>query len=241
MKKYLLGAILIASCVFAHAQVGVGTNNPKATLDVNAMYKTGNESLVDGVLIPRVDRERASSMNEVVESTLIYIDNINTGDQEGQTQKVDAVGFYYFKIVGTDKYWEKLNIAYAKPEFFYMPSVLLPTLSTDSRLADTTSGYKYNSTTGEYSVDLFKLFSEQFTSTVASSNENSSLDNFVLTANKYDYFITYVDKTVFNTGTSSENNPNTIKVDTNGILRYKILPDAIIKNGSFMNVVLKVK
>ena len=237
MKKYLLGAMLIASCVFAYAQVGVGTNNPKATLDVNAMYKTGNESLVDGVLIPRVDRERALSMTNVVESTLIYVDNVSNGPSNDM---INAVGFYYYKS-NEQGGWVKLGSEYAKPEFFYMPSVILPTYPTDGLIINDNQAYK--ETAGLFEVDLFLLFSRQFVNPLASSPEKISsisntiksqkdkLDQFIKTASDYHYYIVYADQTLF----------DDIKVDTNGKLSYKIKSDAVIKNGSFMNAVLKVK
>ncbi|MGV0967822.1 hypothetical protein [Empedobacter sp.] len=57
MKKILLAIAFTAPSVFVLAQVGIGTNDPKATLDVTAVNSTGILETVEGVLIPRVDRE----------------------------------------------------------------------------------------------------------------------------------------------------------------------------------------
>lgn len=129
-------------------------------------------------------------------------------------------------------YWIKLGAEYAKPQFFYMPSVLLPTLATDDKLtADGASGYAHNN--GTYTVNLYQLFQNQFGTPVKSSLVTSNLDGFVLNSNQYDYFITYIDETVFD--------KESIVLTADGSVSYKVKPNAIIRNGSFMNVVLKVK
>ena len=104
MKNTLLLLGLI-SCGFASAQVGINTSSPTATLDVVAKNATGTSSNVDGVLIARVDRQRAQVMTGVPTSTLIYVNNIATGSQGGTAVNIDAVGYYYFN--GTA--WVKLH------------------------------------------------------------------------------------------------------------------------------------
>ncbi|MGG7469672.1 hypothetical protein ACVVIH_03955 [Chryseobacterium arthrosphaerae] len=42
----------------AKAQVGVNITLPLSTLDVTARNKTGTASSIDGILFPRVDRQR---------------------------------------------------------------------------------------------------------------------------------------------------------------------------------------
>ncbi|MBB4807599.1 hypothetical protein HNP38_002905 [Chryseobacterium defluvii] len=101
-KNLLLGSILFSTSIFS--QVGIGTSNPQATLDIVAKIPTGTASGVDGIIIPRVDRERAQSMSSVVTSTIIYVNNASTGSMTGTAAHIDAIGFYYFD--GTS--WEKL-------------------------------------------------------------------------------------------------------------------------------------
>lgn len=238
MKKYLLGIAIAMSCASVFAQVGVGTETPKATLDIVAKNTTGTTTEVDGVLIPRVDRARAQSMIKVAPSTLIYINNSTTGEQLEQTKNVDSEGFYYFVLDATNTtteekgFWVKLGSEYAKPEFFYMPSVLLPTLASDTKLTtDGSSGYTHEN--GTFTVNLYQLFQKQFGTPVKSSSTTSNLDGFVLNDIQYDYFITYIDETVFD--------KESIVLTAEGSVSYKVKPNAIIRNGSFMNVVLKVK
>lgn len=235
MKKVLLAIAFALPTAYAMAQVGIGTSDPKTTLDVTAVKPTGNLETVEGILIPRVDRERAQSMRNIEKSTMIFVNNISTGTQENIAKNINAEGFYYFD--GT--VWVKLSSGNANPSFFYMPSVLLPTLISDERLNTPNSGYKFNNTEKVYEVDLYKLFKDQFGTPISVSNSQSNLNGFILEANEYDYFITFADKTVFNLGDGT--NPSTVEISPEGILKYKILPEAIIRNGSFMNVVLKVK
>lgn len=107
MKKKVTSFVLaiMAGTLSISAQVGINTPVPTSTFDINSKNTTGTTDNVDGLLIPRVDRERAHSMKKIPTSTLIYINNITTGVQEDITINVDTVGYYYFN--GTE--WVKLN------------------------------------------------------------------------------------------------------------------------------------
>ncbi len=105
-KKLLCMAILVISLSYK-SQVGIGTATPKSTLDITAKNATGSSTNTDGILIPRVDRQRALSMTSVEPSTLIYVNNISTGTAIGQASNIDAVGFYYFD--GSTSKWTKLS------------------------------------------------------------------------------------------------------------------------------------
>lgn len=95
-KAVLLTAIVFLSCIKSNAQIGINTNSPTATLDIVAKNTIGNSTNVDGVLLPRVDRQRAKSMASIPTSTLIYVNDITTGTQSGTTANMDTVGYYYF-------------------------------------------------------------------------------------------------------------------------------------------------
>ncbi|WP_157886026.1 hypothetical protein [Chryseobacterium glaciei] len=104
-KKVLFLSILLGTTSIITAQIGINTSNPTATMDITAKNATGTTSNVDGLLVPRVDKQRAQSMTGVPTSTLIYINNIATGGTGGTTANVDATGYYYFD--GT--LWVKLT------------------------------------------------------------------------------------------------------------------------------------
>ncbi|MFP3637182.1 hypothetical protein, partial [Bacillus sp. SIMBA_033] len=61
-KKLYLSVIAFFFAATVYSQVGVNTSNPASSLDITAKNATGNSTHVDGLLIPRVDRERAQSM-----------------------------------------------------------------------------------------------------------------------------------------------------------------------------------
>lgn len=105
MKKKIIIISALISFSFACAQVGVNTSSPKATFDITAKNPTGILSTAEGLLIPRVDRQKAQSMAGVVTSTLIYVNNAGSGTQTGTAINIDAVGYYYFD--GT--VWTKIN------------------------------------------------------------------------------------------------------------------------------------
>ena len=96
MKKVILSITLALTYSVVNAQVGIGTDNPKATLDVKASTPKGNSTNVDGIIIPRVDRERAQSMVGVEKSTIIFVNDVVSGAQTGTAININSEGFYYF-------------------------------------------------------------------------------------------------------------------------------------------------
>lgn len=106
-KRIILFVVLFMTTFTSFAQIGIGINEPKATLDVKAVQPTGNSTSTDGILIPRVDRQRAQNMASVETSTLIYVNNIATGTATGKAINIDAIGFYSFN--GSE--WQKFGTA----------------------------------------------------------------------------------------------------------------------------------
>ena len=104
-NKITLACFALSLASFAHAQVGINTPNPASTLDVAAKIATGTSKTPEGLLVPRIDRLRAQSMDGITISTLIYVNSISTGTQTGKAVNIDNVGYYYFD--GTA--WIKIN------------------------------------------------------------------------------------------------------------------------------------
>jgi len=104
MRK--LAAILSFISFIGYSQVGVGTVTPEATLDVVSANEIGPTTNVDGLLIPRVDRQRAEAMLNIPEATLIYVNSIATGTGTGIGSNITTKGFYYYNTI-TSK-WTKL-------------------------------------------------------------------------------------------------------------------------------------
>ncbi|MFP3631802.1 hypothetical protein SB776_34935, partial [Burkholderia sp. SIMBA_045] len=98
MRKQTLPLLIALSGSLStiNAQVGVNTTTPASTMDITAKNATGTTPNVDGLLVPRVDRQRAQSMASVPTSTLIFVNSIATGTQTGTAVNIDAVGHYSF-------------------------------------------------------------------------------------------------------------------------------------------------
>ena len=103
-NKIILTLIIGLLTSMISAQVGIGTTTPAATADITALNPTGGSTNVDGLLIPRVNRQRARTMTGIPTSTLIYVNSINS-TQTLQAINIDTVGFYYFD----GAVWQKLT------------------------------------------------------------------------------------------------------------------------------------
>ncbi|MCK0199152.1 hypothetical protein [Ornithobacterium rhinotracheale] len=111
MKKsiLLLGSLALSASLYAQSQgkVGINETEPKATLDIKISDANKNSSTKEGILIPRVSRQRAADMgSDVTESTLIYVDDVSNGSLTGTTSLVNEKGFYYFD--SKDNRWKKV-------------------------------------------------------------------------------------------------------------------------------------
>lgn len=96
MNNKLLLTLALTASTLVYAQVGMNTTDPKATFDIVAKNTRGTDTSVDGIIIPRVDRQKAQSMINIPRSTLIYVNNISTGTQSGIASNISDVGFYHF-------------------------------------------------------------------------------------------------------------------------------------------------
>lgn len=115
MKKITLPLViaLLAFSINTRAQVGINTISPASTLDMVATNPIGTATNVDGLLLPRVDRQRAQSMTGVPLSTMIYVNSIATGTAAGTAVNINSIGNYYFD--GT--VWVKLNVGASATSF----------------------------------------------------------------------------------------------------------------------------
>ena len=114
-NRYLKIIIIVLTGLFStlQAQVGVGNITPASTLDITAADPTGAATTVDGILIPRVDRQRAQGMVATPTSTLIYVNSIATGTATGTAVNITVVGFYFFD--GTA--WQKIQTGAASTDW----------------------------------------------------------------------------------------------------------------------------
>jgi hypothetical protein len=115
MKKQLLTISSLILGIITFGQVGLNTYNPTSTLDIRAKFSSGSFTNVDGLLIPRVDRQRAQIMINTPISTQIYVNSIATGSQTGTAVNIDAIGFYYFD----GNVWQKFITAATTAQKIY--------------------------------------------------------------------------------------------------------------------------
>lgn len=137
-------------------------------------------------------------------STVVYATTIpNPATQK--TSNITSPGFYYYKH--SIQKW----VSFSMPKFFYMPSILF----------DTT-------TLGVSTKDLYQLYLTQF-STPAVSSAGSLGKIPVLERGDLEYYVTYLDSTVF----------TNVSITAGGVITYTVSNNA--SENSFMNIVFVVK
>jgi len=120
MKKVLFPIILIGCTLITNAQVGVGTDTPQATLQINGKLTTDSK---DGIIIPRITKtqlaNKSTSTYEVSRGTtepnqfgtLVFITEFASyvaGSQPSaiQVSDINSIGYYYFSDSGK---WTKID------------------------------------------------------------------------------------------------------------------------------------
>nr|WP_297169640.1 hypothetical protein [uncultured Dysgonomonas sp.] len=220
MKRIFLFMLGIYSIGFLQAQVGVNTTDPKVSLDVQAIAT--DATTAEGLTAPRLTLSQLVSKDSryVADQTgtIVYVTN-TTGTTTTKTRKVTTVGYYYFD--GT--IWQPIGPD-ENLRFFYMPSIILPTDTSDPA---------YNAGTQTFTIDLYKAYSDQFglvnSGTSYKSPGASALP--ITASNALEYFITYYDNSVF----------QSVAVSNAGVLTYKLPTELTLSEKTFMNIVFKVK
>lgn len=250
MKKIYLSIFLLTAS-FSQAQVGFGTATPDQSAEVEI------QSTNKGMLVPRI---ALTSATQKLNTNVNNADALLVFNNGTDLPK----GFYYWKAniennVDNGSWIAVGSESSALPKFFYMPSVVLPT-NEDQVIAlnnayvppatnpVTPNYFTYTpavvdtdtsvnppvvtiTTPAKCTVDLYNVFKHQFVTPKGQSANATGLNSFVLDANSFEYYVTYLDENVF----------TFVSLSNDGILEYEVKADAIIRTGSFMNIVLKVK
>ncbi len=220
MKRIILLMLGISSIGLVHAQIGVNSTDPKVTLDIHA--GTIDASTAEGLTAPRLTLAQLAAKDAKYTSdqtgTIVYVTSM-TGTATTKTRNVIAAGYYYFD--GT--LWQAMAPDPAL-RFFYMPSIVLPTNTSDP---------SYNAATQTFTIDLYQAYSNQFklTNSANTSKSPGATALPVSASNSLEYFITYYDNTVY----------QNIALTNTGVLTYKLPATFTISEKTFMNIVFKVK
>lgn len=116
ISKITYAALLTAVFTISQAQqgkLGINTTNPQATIDMNIADINLSTNSKEGLLIPRLSRQRADIMGTSVEQgTMIYVNNLD-GTASGRVANVTKVGFYHFdgtEWIGLDNQRSPYNV-----------------------------------------------------------------------------------------------------------------------------------
>ncbi len=207
MKKDLFAAFVLGMISFTTAQVGINTVTPQATLDV-ALPETYAAGAKAGVALPMLTGNQIVQIQEadMKPGTLVFATTPSTTSND-----ITAAGHWYWKD-STDK-WEPLNIN--RPNFFYSPSILVPTESSEP---------------GFGTIDLYENYKIQFSKPMASS-VGSVGEIYTYPSDRLEYYVTYYDPAVF----------TNVQISQTGKMTYDVAATADTSLPSFMNVVFVVK
>jgi len=120
IKKITTGFLFLIG-VMSFSQVGIGTDNPQATLDVTG--KSTEKTSLDGIIAPRMTgiqlRAKTYTTNQI--GALVYVTEGDTAPN-GQTINVTEKGYFYFD--GTK--WVRLNAGTAGQEPWFNQATNTP-------------------------------------------------------------------------------------------------------------------
>lgn len=97
MNKRIHFFIILLSVSFTYAQVGINTNDPKATLDV--IVETQNINKPFGIIAPRITGVQLNNSNDLFGSdqngTIVFVTS-SAETTTGKSKNVTERGYYYF-------------------------------------------------------------------------------------------------------------------------------------------------
>ena len=108
MKYFLLVGMSCASLAFSQTKgsVGINTNTPKSTLDVNAKDKNSTTEIV-GLQIPRTTRAEITAKNSLYGNNqigaMIYVTDISGGDADESSPRKYMTKTGVYQLTNTTK------------------------------------------------------------------------------------------------------------------------------------------
>lgn len=181
--------MIVASPLYS--QIGVYNETPQSSsaLDIQG---SGNSQ---GLLIPRMTTVQKTSIINPAPSLFVY-----DTDKNCISQNIGSA---------SAPQWTCLTLF--NRQFFYMPSINIPT-----------------SILGAASVDLFKIYQDQFATPKYSAGAPTSIPRYASADNLY-YYVTYYDPKLITIN----------QITAAGVMNYTVLKKA--NYDSYMNIVFVVK
>ena len=225
MKKYIT-LLSLYTISISYAQIGIGTNNPAATLEISVNPDTAPTIAPPGFIAPKISGDALKELEDNYKNpqvgAIVFVTSVPSSPLTPKTTDINSLGFYYFN--GTK--WEKLGTGGGNTnsgiDWFYSPSIVLPTTADSDIL-----GGNYSFSDDKYQVNLYDIYTNQFNNALASSSTPLPIIN----KENLNYYVSYFDSTVF----------SDVSITTEGILNYKILPNGIVTEKTFMNIIFSKK
>jgi len=119
------------------------------------------------------------------------------------------------------------------PKFFYMPSIIVPTHSSQFTAINASAGESFTDGTRTGVLNLYERYKAQFgtTGTATQPSSPSAPALPVLPASELHYYVTWYDTVVF----------QSVSLDAAGKMTYVVKSNADVTVGSFMNIIFAVK
>lgn len=116
-EKALFSAFLL-STLAVNAQigkVGVNTDNPKATLDIQPSPANSLPTATtnEGVIIPKLSKTRVANIATPEDATMIYVSDVTYTGTNPAVVDITSKGFYYYDadpVMPINSRWKKLNV-----------------------------------------------------------------------------------------------------------------------------------
>lgn len=165
MRNIYVLLLLLISVSYLTAQVGIGTSDPKAQLDIVAMDKD-NPANIDGILIPRIEKFPSENPGSDQHGMFVFLNRNITGYN---------TGFYYWNALETK--WKPM-LSDASASNFYKPGTTSsPNNLTDLIYRDASVGIGTDQITSRLQIAIGAGKDLSLKKGLEVDNANSSTDN----------------------------------------------------------------
>ncbi len=157
--------ILLLLCHLGYAQVGIGTSDPKAQLDIIATDKD-NPADIDGILIPRIERFPTNNPGQAQHGMLVFLNKNVTGY---------APGFYYWNSLETK--WKPLGSEASSANFYKPGSTQSPNNISDPIYRESSIGIGTDQISSRLQIAIAAGKDLALKKGLEIDNSNSATDN----------------------------------------------------------------